>query len=74
MSEDEYKEWVKDSQENEPKLTEETYDKLLLPGSSDKMTFSSTHLEFVDHGKMGSANYAMEVRRKVWCERTEQTW
>lgn len=64
MSDDEYNAWVKDAQENEPKLTKEQYEKLLLPGSSDKMTFSSTHLEYVDHGKMGSADYAMKVREK----------
>ncbi|MCA1065090.1 cytochrome aa3 quinol oxidase subunit II [Rossellomorea sp. AcN35-11] len=66
LEEDEYEKWVKESQTNEPKLTEETYEQLLLPGTVDKMTFSSTHLSIVDHGK--NSEYAMAIREKYGVE------
>ncbi|MFI8575938.1 cytochrome aa3 quinol oxidase subunit II [Rossellomorea aquimaris] len=66
LEEEKYEKWVKDSQENEPKLTEETYEKLMLPDTVDKMTFSSTHLAFVDHGK--NSEYAMAIREKYGVE------
>ncbi|OXS61472.1 cytochrome aa3 quinol oxidase subunit 2 [Bacillus sp. V-88] len=61
MKQDKYEDWVKDAQD-EPKLTEDTYEKLMLPETVDKMTFSSTHLAFVDHGK--NPEYAMAIRQK----------
>lgn len=66
LEEEEYKTWVQDTQKNEPKLTEETYEKLMLPETVDKMTFSSTHLAFVDHGK--NSEYAMAIRQKYGVE------
>lgn len=63
LKEEEYEEWVKETQEDAPKLIEETYEKLMLPGTVDKMTFSSTHLDIVDHG-MDSGEYALQIREK----------
>ncbi|MDP4553050.1 cytochrome aa3 quinol oxidase subunit II [Alkalihalobacillus macyae] len=62
LEEEEYQNWVGDTQENEPKLTEETYEKLMMPETVEEMTFSSTHLSIVDHAK--NPAYAMEIREK----------
>lgn len=66
LDEQSYQNWVKETQENAPKLLEETYEKLLLPDTVEEMTFSSTHLEFVDHGK--NSTYAMSIREKYGVE------
>lgn len=70
LKEDEYEAWVKDTQENGEKLTEETYEKLMIPGTVDEMTFSSTHLDFVDHG-IDSGVYALKVREKYGIEQNK---
>jgi cytochrome aa3-600 menaquinol oxidase subunit II len=62
MEEAKYEEWVKDVQASEPKLTEKTYEKLMLPGTVEEMTFSSTHLSIVDHGK--NSEYAFAIREE----------
>ncbi|QHE63071.1 cytochrome aa3 quinol oxidase subunit II [Rossellomorea vietnamensis] len=67
MKQDKYEDWVEDAQD-EPKLTEDTYEKLMLPETVDKMTFSSTHLAFVDHGK--NSEYAMAIRQKYGLDTT----
>ncbi|RBW69098.1 cytochrome aa3 quinol oxidase subunit II [Bacillus taeanensis] len=66
LEEDDYQEWVKETQETAPKLDEETYEKLMLPENVEEMTFSSTHLEFVDHGT--NSGYAMGIREKYGVE------
>ncbi|MGN7454194.1 cytochrome aa3 quinol oxidase subunit II [Paenibacillus pasadenensis] len=66
LEEASYQDWVKKTQENAPKLVEETYEKLMLPETVDEMTFSSTHLEFVDHGN--DSEYAMNIREKYGVE------
>ncbi|MGM7723235.1 cytochrome aa3 quinol oxidase subunit II [Metabacillus sp. Hm71] len=63
LTEGEYQDWVQDTQENAPELTEETYEKLMLPETVNEMTFSNTHLDIVDHG-IDSGEYAIEVREK----------
>jgi cytochrome aa3-600 menaquinol oxidase subunit 2 len=63
LEEKDYQNWVKDTQENAKELTEETYEKLMLPETVDEMTFSNTHLGFVDHG-VDSGEYAMKIREK----------
>jgi cytochrome aa3-600 menaquinol oxidase subunit II len=63
MEEDDYEKWVKETQENAPELTVETYEKLMLPETVKKMTFSNTHLDIVDHG-VDSGVYAMKIREK----------
>ncbi|MCA1055438.1 cytochrome aa3 quinol oxidase subunit II [Rossellomorea aquimaris] len=62
MEEGKYEDWVEDVQDSEPKLDEKTYEKLMLPGTVEKMTFSSTHLSIVDHGK--NPEYAYAIRDK----------
>lgn len=54
---DQFQAWVKDKQTNAPQLTQKKYDKLLKPGLSDKHTFSSTHLDWVDHGTLEGMDY-----------------
>ncbi|WP_346764082.1 cytochrome aa3 quinol oxidase subunit II [Bacillus sp. BHET2] len=68
LKEDKYESWVKESQTNQPKLTENVYEKLMLPETVDKMTFSSTHLAFVDHGK--NSEYGMAIRQKYGLDTT----
>jgi cytochrome aa3-600 menaquinol oxidase subunit II len=62
MEEGKYEDWVKEVKASEPKLDEKTYEKLMLPGTVEEMTFSSTHLSIVDHGK--NSEYAYAIREK----------
>lgn len=55
--------WVEDLQENAPELTQEEYDKLMVPGTSSEMTFSSTHLDWVDHSL--DAEYAVNAWERM---------
>lgn len=59
VPEEDFDGWVEDVQQNEPDLTQDRYDELLAPGLVDQMTFSSTHLEWVDHGKNEFRNYSI---------------
>jgi cytochrome aa3-600 menaquinol oxidase subunit 2 len=63
VTEEEYSAWVNETKETAPQLTEETYEKLMLPETVEEMTFSNTHLEIVDHG-VDSGTYAMKIREK----------
>lgn len=60
LKEEDYQAWVRETKENAPKLVEDTYKKLMMPETVNEMTFSSTHLDFVDHGK--DSEYAINVR------------
>ncbi|MFC7373551.1 cytochrome aa3 quinol oxidase subunit II [Fictibacillus iocasae] len=62
MTEEDFEKWVKEVQQTAPKLTQKQYDKLMLQGESEKMTFSSTHLKWVDHAK--DAEYAIKARER----------
>ncbi|MBD1379754.1 cytochrome aa3 quinol oxidase subunit II [Bacillus sp. IB182487] len=62
QTEGEFEDWVEETQGSAPKLTEEQYEKLMLPGEAKEMEFSSTHLEFVNHAE--DAEYAIKVREK----------
>lgn len=53
----EFKEWVSKKQENAPKLTQAKYNKIIMPGLVDPMTFSNTHRDWVQHGKMKDMDY-----------------
>ncbi|WP_270180645.1 cytochrome aa3 quinol oxidase subunit II [Alkalihalobacillus sp. CinArs1] len=59
QTEEEYAEWVDEAQDA-PELTQEKYNELMLKGHAEEMTFSSTHLQWVDHGM--DAEYATRVR------------
>lgn len=40
--------WVKKAQSSAPKITQDKYDRLILPGHSKEKTYTGTHLAFVD--------------------------
>ncbi|MFB4211252.1 cytochrome aa3 quinol oxidase subunit II [Shouchella sp. JSM 1781072] len=61
-----FDEWVEETQENAPSLSEEEYMHLMVPGHSEEMTFSSTHLEFVNHAY--DATYSLEKRAELGYE------
>ncbi|WP_090831990.1 MULTISPECIES: cytochrome aa3 quinol oxidase subunit II [unclassified Bacillus (in: firmicutes)] len=52
-----FDEWVKEVQKTAPKLSEKKYEQLLEPNNLGRLTFSNTHLEYVDHSKMDSKTY-----------------
>ncbi|CAI9395752.1 cytochrome aa3 quinol oxidase subunit II [Niallia sp. Sow4_A1] len=52
-----YDEWVDEVKETAPELTEEKYKEIIKPTHLGRMTFSNTHLEWIDHGKGGDSNY-----------------
>ncbi|WP_260682059.1 cytochrome aa3 quinol oxidase subunit II [Alkalicoccobacillus porphyridii] len=59
FEQEDFDSWVEETQENAPELTPEEYDKLMVPGTSTEMTFSSTHLDWVDHST--NAEYALDA-------------
>ncbi|WP_349410881.1 cytochrome aa3 quinol oxidase subunit II [Pseudalkalibacillus sp. SCS-8] len=63
QTKEEFEQWVEETQASAPKLTKEKYDRLMLKGHTGKHTFSSTHLEWVDHAKQ--PDYAIKVREKL---------
>ncbi|WP_152187211.1 cytochrome aa3 quinol oxidase subunit II [Bacillus velezensis] len=63
VTQKDFNSWVKKAQSDFPKLTKEKYDELMLPENVGKLTFSSTHLKYVDHGQ--DAEYAMEARKRL---------
>jgi cytochrome aa3-600 menaquinol oxidase subunit II len=58
--------WVEETQSDAPELTQEEYDKLMVPGSASEMTFSSTHLDWVDHST--DAEYAINAWERMGYE------
>ncbi|RLQ93424.1 cytochrome aa3 quinol oxidase subunit II [Falsibacillus albus] len=63
-TQEDFDQWVKDTQKSAPKLTKKQYDQLMLAGHSKPMTFSSTHLQWVDHAKMSNSDYAEKIREQ----------
>ncbi|RXT06436.1 cytochrome aa3 quinol oxidase subunit II [Ammoniphilus sp. CFH 90114] len=57
QTQQEFDKWVKDVQAAAPKLTEEKYEELLLPTHLGRLTFSNTHLEWVNHAELNSPTY-----------------
>lgn len=57
QTQSEFDEWVKEVQDTAPKLTESEYEKLLEPTHLGRLTFSNTHLAWVDHSEMDSKTY-----------------
>ncbi|MGZ0087433.1 cytochrome aa3 quinol oxidase subunit II [Caldibacillus thermoamylovorans] len=49
-----FRKWVKEVKQTAPKLDEKTYTQILKPGLVGRMTFSNTHLEWIDHAKQNS--------------------
>ncbi|WP_134701830.1 cytochrome aa3 quinol oxidase subunit II [Ammoniphilus sp. YIM 78166] len=58
QTEKDFEKWVQDVKETAPELTEEKYEELLKPTHLGRLTFSNTHLEWVDHSKPGSRTYS----------------
>ncbi|EOR26067.1 cytochrome aa3 quinol oxidase subunit II [Cytobacillus oceanisediminis] len=54
---EDYDKWVDEVKENAPELTEEKYKEIIKPTHLGRLTFSNTHLEWIDHGKGGDSNY-----------------
>lgn len=64
----EFEDWVQTVQEEEPELTPEKYNKLLEPGLTEEMEFSSTHLQWVDHGTNAGRDYSINLHRDAFGE------
>ena len=63
-TQEDFDKWVKETQASAPKLSKDHYDQLLLQGHSDEETFSSTHLQWIDHSKNKNSDYAEKVRKQ----------
>ncbi|WP_239253844.1 cytochrome aa3 quinol oxidase subunit II [Listeria ilorinensis] len=48
QSEKDFKAWAEKANTESPELTQDIYDRLLIPGGSKEKTYSGTHLAFVD--------------------------
>jgi cytochrome aa3-600 menaquinol oxidase subunit II len=66
MSEDSFEKWASETSKEAPKLTKEQYDKLMLPGHVKEMTFTNTHLDWVNHAN--DASYALDARERLGYE------
>lgn len=62
MPEEEFEKWAEETKGSAPELTQNQYDQLMIPGTTGEMTFSNTHLEWVDHSK--DSEYAVRVREQ----------
>ncbi len=70
QTEEDYEQWVEEAQ-SARKLTQEKYNELMKKEIyTDELTFSSTHLEWVDHAKQ--ADYAVKVRKGIDPEKDKQ--
>lgn len=67
-SEEDYNDWVEQTQNEAPELTQEEYDELLKPGLTTEAEFSSTHLEWVDHGTNDGRDYAVNRHYDLYGE------
>ncbi|KGX88799.1 cytochrome aa3 quinol oxidase subunit II [Pontibacillus litoralis] len=59
QEEDEFDAWVEETRQEAPKLTQDKYDELLLPGHVETQAYSSTHLEYVNHAM--DAEYTLKA-------------
>ncbi|WP_254434234.1 cytochrome aa3 quinol oxidase subunit II [Halobacillus sp. Marseille-Q1614] len=66
---EDFESWVEQTQNEAPELTEEQYTAMLEPGlMEDTAEFSSTHLEFVDHGTNQGRDYAINQHLDAYNE------
>lgn len=49
QTETEFSKWIKEVKEQAPTLTEEKYEELLKPTHLGRLTFTNTHLEWINH-------------------------
>lgn len=71
VQDSDFEEWVEDTQENAPELTQDEYNEIIAPSLVDKMTFSSTHLDWVDHGQNEFRDYTIEEHDGEYGEELE---
>lgn len=57
QTQEEFDKWVKEVQQTAPKLSESKYNELLKPTHLGRLTYSNTHLEWVNHADMHSKTY-----------------
>jgi cytochrome aa3-600 menaquinol oxidase subunit II len=57
QSHKDFEEWVKEVTDTAPKLTEDEYAELLKPTHLGRLSFSNTHLEWVNHAELNSKDY-----------------
>lgn len=67
-SDEEFADWIDKTQSEAPELTQGQYNKLLKPGLLNEMAFSSTHLQWVDHGTKAGSDYAIKRHRDAYGE------
>ncbi len=65
---EQFEEWVEKVQDDSPALTQDQYDSLLEPGLTETMAFSSTHLQWVDHGTNEGRDYSINLHRDAYEE------
>lgn len=71
-SNSEFEDWVESIQNNAPELTQEQYDSLIEPSLLEEtMEFSSTHLEWVDHGSNDGRDYSVQRHWDAFGEQLE---
>ncbi|MGP4062415.1 cytochrome aa3 quinol oxidase subunit II [Halobacillus sp. H74] len=68
-SEEQFEAWAEQIQNEAPALTAEKYDELLKPGLTDKDSFSSTHLEYINHASKEGMGYVVENYRDLFKEK-----
>ncbi|QAS51384.1 cytochrome aa3 quinol oxidase subunit II [Halobacillus litoralis] len=68
-SEKQFEAWAEQIQNEAPALTAEKYDELLKPGLTDKDSFSSTHLEYINHASKEGMGYVVENYRDLFKEK-----
>lgn len=68
-NEEDFNSWVESIQNDSPELTKEQYDELLKPGLTEKMAFSSTHLDYVNHHTSEGMGYSVEHFRELYGEK-----
>lgn len=56
-TQEDFDKWVTEAKNTAPKLSEKEYEDLLKPTHLGRLTFSNTHLEWVDHAEMDSKTY-----------------
>ncbi|MFB5661868.1 cytochrome aa3 quinol oxidase subunit II [Alteribacillus sp. HJP-4] len=60
QNEEEFVDWADEVSNNAPELSQDEYDAMLAPGLVEEQEFSSTHLEYVDHGTNEGRDYTVE--------------
>ncbi|HET7658479.1 MAG TPA: cytochrome aa3 quinol oxidase subunit II [Bacillales bacterium] len=56
----EFQQWAQNVKQTAPKLTEKKFISILQPETTGKMSFSTTHLKWVDFSRMKDAGYAVK--------------